>query len=28
DTEIALAAFADADHARCQDTRRSTSSSA
>ncbi|GJY44675.1 hypothetical protein Tco_0432888 [Tanacetum coccineum] len=28
DTNIALTAFADADHARCQDTRKSTSSSA
>nr|GFA38468.1 retrovirus-related Pol polyprotein from transposon TNT 1-94 [Tanacetum cinerariifolium] len=28
DTSIALKAYADVDHARCQDTRRSTSSSA
>ncbi|GJT15808.1 retrovirus-related pol polyprotein from transposon TNT 1-94 [Tanacetum coccineum] len=28
DTDIALIDYADADHARCQDTRRSTSSSA
>ncbi|GJT69073.1 hypothetical protein Tco_1028359 [Tanacetum coccineum] len=28
DTNIALTAYADADHARCQDTRRSTSGSA
>ncbi|GJX64371.1 copia protein [Tanacetum coccineum] len=28
DTGIALTAYADADHARCQDTRRSTSGSA
>nr|GEX22487.1 retrovirus-related Pol polyprotein from transposon TNT 1-94 [Tanacetum cinerariifolium] len=28
DTAMALTAFADADHARCQDTRRSTSGSA
>ncbi|GKD27590.1 hypothetical protein Tco_1233804 [Tanacetum coccineum] len=28
DTDIALTAYADADHAKCQDTRRSTSSSA
>ncbi|GJY20889.1 hypothetical protein Tco_0393455 [Tanacetum coccineum] len=28
DTSIALTAYADADHAGCQDTRRSTSGSA
>ncbi|GJW13425.1 hypothetical protein Tco_0017558 [Tanacetum coccineum] len=28
DTDISLTAYADADHAECQDTRRSTSGSA
>ncbi|GJX50139.1 hypothetical protein Tco_0276984 [Tanacetum coccineum] len=28
DTDMSLTAYADADHARCQDTRRSTSGSA
>ncbi|GKG44000.1 hypothetical protein Tco_0483093, partial [Tanacetum coccineum] len=28
DTGMSLTAYADADHARCQDTRRSTSGSA
>nr|GFC19385.1 copia protein [Tanacetum cinerariifolium] len=28
DTDMSLSAYADADHARCQDTRRSTSGSA
>ncbi|GJY31372.1 hypothetical protein Tco_0414867 [Tanacetum coccineum] len=28
DTDMSLTAYADADHARCQDTRRSTSRSA
>ncbi|GKF98865.1 hypothetical protein Tco_0297648, partial [Tanacetum coccineum] len=28
DTDMSLTAYVDADHARCQDTRRSTSGSA